>query len=46
MDTEEQSSVPLKSFSDENPVYDEVLLGLYAQPEAYSAAHGHDLKRI
>ena len=39
-------SARLKNYSDRKPWEDEVLEEVYAQRAAYSAEHGHDLRRI
>jgi hypothetical protein len=41
-----QRSVLPKSSSEWKPWDDEVLQELYAQRDAYSAEHGHDVRRI
>jgi hypothetical protein len=46
MATRKPSSVRRTSSRDERWWEDEILRDLYARRDAYSAAHGHDLKRI
>ena len=46
MATRKPSSAPPTNSLDERWWQDEILRDLYARRDAYSAAHGHDLKRI
>ena len=46
MATRKRSSAPPTNPPDERWWEDEILRDLYARRDAYSAAHGHDIKRI
>ena len=46
MDTRKRPSASQKSLCEQKPWEDEVLRQVYAERDAYAAAHGYDLDRI